>query len=126
MESIESTPHNLSLSPLSALGLPADTARGASAKKLQKISSADSLFTMIKNLAANRLNTSTPSSPQMSEAGDYLSSSGLPTPLTTPDTPNAKPSGAFAPRAKEYFLRKPPSSANSASASPVSSPSPTR
>ena len=45
-----------------------------------------------------RMNSSTPSSPQMSEAGDYLSSSGMPTPLTTPDTPNAKPNGAFSPR----------------------------
>ena len=54
MESIESSTHNLSLSPLSALNLPADSAKFSSAKKLQKISSADSLFTMIKNLASNR------------------------------------------------------------------------
>jgi hypothetical protein len=54
MESIESSTQNLTLSPLSALNLPADSAKFSSAKKLQKISSADSLFTMIKNLASNR------------------------------------------------------------------------
>lgn len=60
--------------------------------KLQKISSADSLFSMIKNLTASnasKLNTSTPSSPQFSELEWNLASSGFPTPLTTPDTPNA-------------------------------------
>ena len=47
---------------------------------------------MIKNLASNRLSTSTPSSPQLSENGDGGSyggsSGGFPTPLTTPDTPS--------------------------------------
>ena len=45
---------------------------------------------MIRNLASSKLNTSTPSSPQLSENGDILSS-GYPTPLSTPDTP----SGSF-------------------------------
>ena len=54
MESIESSTQNLSLSPLSALNLPADSAKLGASKKLQKISSADSLFTMIRNLASSR------------------------------------------------------------------------
>ena len=71
MESIESNnaTSGLTLHPLSALNTPCNT--GANGKnKLQKISSADSLMSMIKNLASNRMSTSTPSSPQLSENGD--------------------------------------------------------
>ena len=93
--------------------------------KLQKISSADSLFSMIKNLAAtsNKLNTSTPSSPQFSEL-DGMVSSGFPTPLTTPDTPNANKPIMFSPRAKDHFKKR--DSLNlacgSGNPSPMSSP----
>ena len=55
--------------------------------KMNKVSSADSLLTMIRNTASNKMSSSTPSSPQLSETGDALSS-GYPTPLSTPDTPN--------------------------------------
>ena len=77
MESIESNSatSGLTLHPLSALNQSAVAAviSGASAattttsgsagnsKKLQKISSSDSLMCMIKNLATNRLSASTPS-----------------------------------------------------------------
>ena len=81
LESIESY-NNFQLKPLS-LSTQQRT-------KINKISSADSLLSMIRNLAASKLNTSTPSSPQLSENGDILSS-GYPTPLSTPDTP----SGSF-------------------------------
>ena len=58
---------------------------------------------MIKNLASNRLSTSTPSSPQLSENGDGGSfggsSGGYPTPLTTPDTPSTMKT-LFSPRGK--------------------------
>ena len=86
MESIESNSATtgLTLHPLSALNQAQN-----SKSKLQKISSADSLMCMIKNLASNRMSTSTPSSPQLSENGDGISSGGFPTPLTTPDTPCA-------------------------------------
>ncbi len=86
MESIESSNTNLTLHPLSALNKDPS-------KKLQKISSSDSLMSMIKSLAANRKSASTPSSPQLSEFGDVTSvSSGFPTPLTTPETPCPKTS----------------------------------
>ena len=81
MESIESS-NSFALKPLSALSLPPQNKN-----KLNKVSSADSLLSMIRNLASNKLSTSTPSSPQLSETGDALSS-GYPTPLSTPDTPN--------------------------------------
>ena len=81
LESIESY-NNFQLKPLS---LPTQHRN-----KINKISSADSLLSMIRNLASSKLNTSTPSSPQLSENGDILSS-GYPTPLSTPDTP----SGSF-------------------------------
>lgn len=91
MESIESNNANcgLTLHPLSALNSSASSANGVAANgkhKLHKISSADSIMSMIKNLASNHLSTSTPSSPQLSDYGDGASS-GFPTPLTTPDTP---------------------------------------
>ena len=88
MESIESnsaTTAGLTLHPLSALNQAQQNS--GNSKKLQKISSTDSLMCMIKNLAVNRMSTSTPSSPQLSENGDGISSGGFPTPLTTPDTP---------------------------------------
>ena len=90
MESIESNSATtgLTLHPLSALNH--NQSNNAASKKLQKISSADSLMSMIKNLAATRMSTSTPSSPQLSDNGDGspgISSGGFPTPLTTPDTP---------------------------------------
>ena len=81
LESIESY-NNFQLKPLSGLALPT-----SQRNKINKISSADSLLSMIRNLASSKLNTSTPSSPQLSEAGDFLSS-GYPTPLSTPDTPS--------------------------------------
>ena len=84
LESIESY-NNFQLKPLSGLGLSTHQRN-----KLNKISSADSLLTMIRNLASSKLNASTPSSPQLSDNGDVLSS-GYPTPLSTPDTP----SGSF-------------------------------
>ena len=93
MESIESTNANLTLHPLSALNKDP-----AHSKKLQKISSSDSLMSMIKSLAVNRKSASTPSSPQLSQDGDAASiSSGFPTPLTTPDTPCGK-TAIFSPR----------------------------
>ena len=76
MESIESnnaaSGSGLTLHPLSALNTSnvASNAGGKHMHKLQKISSADSLMSMIKNLASNRMSTSTPSSPQLSENGD--------------------------------------------------------
>ena len=108
MESIESNSATtgLTLHPLSALNQSALAAAanisgngGSNNKsKLQKISSADSLMCMIKNLASNRLSTSTPSSPQLSENGDGgISSGGFPTPLTTPDTPSTSKT-LFSPR----------------------------
>ena len=81
LESIESS-NNLALKPLSGLQYPQHNKGG-----MNKVSSADSLLTMIRNIAANKLSASTPSSPQLSENGDALSS-GYPTPLSTPDTPN--------------------------------------
>ena len=134
MESIESNnaTTGLTLHPLSALNQ--NTGNGSSthhSKKLQKISSADSLMCMIKNLAANRLSTSTPSSPQLSDNGDNISSGGFPTPLTTPDTPCANAKNIFSPRSKEQkkqLVRKISSSDLGAGGSVSSSPSmsPTR
>ena len=72
MESIESnnaaSGSGLTLHPLSALSTT-QTGNGGKSNaggskhmhKLQKISSADSLMSMIKNLASNRMSTSTPS-----------------------------------------------------------------
>ena len=131
MESIESNnaTSGLTLHPLSALNTPCNTANGKN--KLQKISSADSLMSMIKNLASNRMSTSTPSSPQLSENGDLscsVGSSGFPTPLTTPDTPCATKT-LFSPRAKDqHKLVRKISSGDLGAASASSSPSmsPTR
>ena len=81
MESIESS-SSFALKPLSALHFPLQ-----SQGQMSKVSSADSLLTMIRNIAANKMSASTPSSPQLSETGDALSS-GYPTPLSTPDTPH--------------------------------------
>ena len=131
MESIESNnaTTGLTLHPLSALNQPNANGAGGHNKKLQKISSADSLMSMIKSLAANRLSTSTPSSPQLSENGDNISSGGFPTPLTTPDTPCASAKNIFSPRSKEQkkLVRK-ISSSDMAGGSVSSSPSmsPTR
>ena len=152
MESIESNSaiSGLTLHPLSALNQSAiaaavsahsasggngngaavaSTSGGNVKSKLQKISSADSLMCMIKNLATNRLSTSTPSSPQLSENGDGVSSGGFPTPLTTPDTPNTIKT-LFSPRgAKEqHKLVRKISSGDLGGASASSSPSmsPTR
>ena len=70
MESIESNnaASGLTLHPLSALNTSqsgtGNSNAGVAGKhmhKLQKISSADSLMSMIKNLASNRMSTSTPS-----------------------------------------------------------------
>ena len=74
MESIESYNNNIG-------------ARGKQSLKMTKISSADSLLSMIRNIASSKLSISSPSSPQLSDNGD-LASSGFPTPLSTPDTPN--------------------------------------
>ena len=136
MESIESNNATigLTLHPLSALNPnPSNGSSGNThhSKKLQKISSADSLMCMIKNLAANRLSTSTPSSPQLSDNGDNISSGGFPTPLTTPDTPCANAKNIFSPRSKEQkkqLVRKISSSDLGAGGSVSSSPSmsPTR
>ena len=76
MESIESY-NNVVLRPLA----------GRQGAKMTKISSADSLLSMIRNIASSKLSISSPSSPQLSENGD-MASSGFPTPLSTPDTPN--------------------------------------
>ena len=83
MESIESH-NNFALRPLSGLNLQGQVQHR---NKMAKISSADSLLSMIRNIASSKLNTSTPSSPQLSDNGD-VASSGFPTPLSTPDTPN--------------------------------------
>ena len=56
-----------------------NSSRAGGGSKLQKLSSADSLFSMIRNLASNNRNTSTPSSPQFSDINDMISS-GFPTP----------------------------------------------
>ena len=129
MESIESNnaTTGLTLHPLSALNQQPGSSNGGHNKKLQKISSADSLMSMIKSLAANRLSTSTPSSPQLSENGDNISSGGFPTPLTTPDTPCASAKHIFSPRSKEQkkLVRKISSSdlaPGSLSSSPSMSP----
>jgi hypothetical protein len=124
MESIESTNNgSLTLHPLSALN-------SSPRNKLHKISSADSLMSMIKSLAANRMSTSTPSSPQLSETGDGLSSSGWPTPLTTPETPCPKtlfsPRGSKADQQKGGGRRTFTTDLGQASASSSPSMSPTR
>ena len=141
MESLES--HNstvLMLRPLSALN-PTTTngscvagvqqsntndgtnSRAGGGSKLQKLSSADSLFSMIRNLASTNRNTSTPSSPQFSDINDIISS-GFPTPLTTPDTPTGKKSGLiYSPRPKDGNVKKKRESVpSSGSSSPASSP----
>ena len=94
--------------------------------KLQKLSSADSLFSMIRNLASSNKNTSTPSSPQFSDINDIISS-GFPTPLTTPDTPTGKKAGVlYSPRGKDgstnSVKKKRESVPSSGSSSPASSP----
>ena len=84
MESIESY-NNISLRPLSGLHLQSHGQ--GQRNKMAKISSADSLLSMIRNIASSKISISSPSSPQLSDNGD-IASSGYPTPLSTPDTPN--------------------------------------
>ena len=97
--------------------------RAGGVSKLQKLSSADSLFSMIRNLASNNRNLSTPSSPQFSDINDMISS-GFPTPLTTPDTPTGKKTGLiYSPRPKDGNIKKKRESVpSSGSSSPASSP----
>ena len=77
MESIESY-NNISLKPLTGLSLgsrPASPRQADKIKnKMSKISSADSLLTMIRNLASSKMSISSPSSPQLSDNGDMASS----------------------------------------------------
>ena len=84
MESIESY-NNIALRPLSGLHLQSHGQ--GQRNKMAKISSADSLLSMIRNIASSKISISSPSSPQLSDNGD-IASSGYPTPLSTPDTPN--------------------------------------
>ena len=100
-----------------------NSSRTGGGSKLQKLSSADSLFSMIRNLASTNRNTSTPSSPQFSDINDIISS-GFPTPLTTPDTPTGKKSGLiYSPRPKDGTAKKKRESVQSSgSSSPASSP----
>ena len=102
-----------------------NTARTVGPNKLHKLSSADSLFSMIRNLASSNKNTSTPSSPGFSDINDRISS-GFPTPLTTPDTPTGQKSGVlYSPRAKDstvFVKKKRESVPSSGSSSPASSP----
>ena len=80
LESIESS-NNLALKPLSGLQFPPHNKGG-----MNKVSSADSLLTMIRNIAANKLSASTPSSPQLSEDRNSVKDSkdGERSPLLTP------------------------------------------
>ena len=77
MESIESY-NNISLKPLTGLSLGSQPASPRQADKIKnkmsKISSADSLLTMIRNLASSKMSISSPSSPQLSDNGDMASS----------------------------------------------------
>ena len=77
MESIESY-NNISLKPLTGLSLgpqPASPMQAAKIRnKMSKISSADSLFSMIRSLASSKMSISSPSSPQLSDNGDLASS----------------------------------------------------
>ena len=77
MESIESY-NNISLKHLTGLSLgpqPASPRQAANIRnKMSKISSADSLLSMIRNLASSKMSISSPSSPQLSDNGDMASS----------------------------------------------------
>ena len=77
MESIESY-NNISLKPLTGLSLGPQPGSPRQADKIRnkmsKISSADSLLSMIRNLASSKMSISSPSSPQLSDNGDMASS----------------------------------------------------
>ena len=77
MESIESY-NNISLKHLTGLSLgpqPASPRQAANIRnKMSMISSADSLLSMIRNLASSKMSISSPSSPQLSDNGDMASS----------------------------------------------------